>query len=120
MNTVSPELAARLQAGLKQREAQLRAALAGDFAQARADDAATQVTDFKELAEESALVAVHDMQQAQLAQELEATGAALRRLAAGTYSQCAACGEPIEPARLLAMPTALRCRDCQARGEDAA
>ncbi|KMM46772.1 hypothetical protein CWIS_03150 [Cellulomonas sp. A375-1] len=35
--------------------------------------------------------------------------AALDRLAAGTYGTCAVGGEPIDPARLLARPTATTC-----------
>lgn len=31
--------------------------------------------------------------------------------------ECVDCGEPIEPARLAAMPKALRCVDCQSRHE---
>ncbi len=39
--------------------------------------------------------------------------AARRRLAAGSYGECADCGEPIAFARLLAYPTAKRCIECQ-------
>lgn len=38
--------------------------------------------------------------------------AALDRLAAGTYGNCGACGEPIAPERLAAMPETTRCVDC--------
>lgn len=43
---------------------------------------------------------------------IAATRAALERLANGSYGQCESCGEPIAPARLLAMPEATRCIDC--------
>lgn len=38
--------------------------------------------------------------------------AALKRIAAGTYEKCTACGETIAPARLEAYPLAARCIDC--------
>lgn len=44
--------------------------------------------------------------------ELRRVDAALARIAAGTYGTCAACGEPIEPRRLLAAPYAVQCADC--------
>jgi DnaK suppressor protein len=44
--------------------------------------------------------------------ELAAIRAALNRIEAGTYGTCVACGEPIAPQRLRALPTALRCVDC--------
>ena len=44
--------------------------------------------------------------------ELQQVEAALRRLAAGRYSNCAVCGEDIEPERLAAVPSTDRCRTC--------
>ena len=44
--------------------------------------------------------------------ELAAIRAALDRIEAGTYGTCVACGDPIAPQRLRALPTALRCLDC--------
>jgi DnaK suppressor protein len=38
---------------------------------------------------------------------------ARRALADGTYGSCAECGREIPPARLAAMPEAVRCVDCQ-------
>jgi RNA polymerase-binding protein DksA len=43
---------------------------------------------------------------------------ALCRMAAGRYGLCAACGEPIPPARLRALPFAVRCLQCQERLEE--
>lgn len=37
---------------------------------------------------------------------------ALQRLQDGLYGTCEACGEPIAPARLEALPEATRCIDC--------
>ncbi len=46
------------------------------------------------------------------AQSIRAVQAALERIAAGTYGICGACGEPIAPARLRAVPEATRCVNC--------
>jgi RNA polymerase-binding transcription factor DksA len=43
--------------------------------------------------------------------------AALDRLAADAYTRCEDCGDEIEPARLVALPSARRCVPCQARVE---
>lgn len=51
--------------------------------------------------------------------ELSAIDAALKRIAAGTYGQCIACGVDIPTARLHANPTALRCVACQDAQEHA-
>jgi len=48
-------------------------------------------------------------------QLIEQVDAALARLDAGTYGICVACGQPIAPARLEALPTAAQCIDCQKR-----
>ena len=44
--------------------------------------------------------------------ELKDIDAALARIASGHYGECAACGKAIEPARLTAVPYALRCASC--------
>ena len=44
--------------------------------------------------------------------------AALARLDAGTYGICEDCGEPIDPARLEALPYATLCLECQQRREE--
>jgi DnaK suppressor protein len=51
--------------------------------------------------------------------ELEAVEAALQRIEAGTYGQCADCGVQIPPARLAVAPEATRCIACQAKAEHA-
>lgn len=45
--------------------------------------------------------------------ELNDIGAALARVADGSYGSCTDCGAQIPPARLEAAPTALRCVGCQ-------
>ena len=44
---------------------------------------------------------------------------ALRRLGDGTYGRCRHCGQPIDSARLRALPTAALCLSCQAHLESA-
>jgi DnaK suppressor protein len=45
--------------------------------------------------------------------------AALRRLDEGVYGDCFECGEEIAPARLRALPFAVRCKDCEEARETA-
>jgi RNA polymerase-binding transcription factor DksA len=47
-----------------------------------------------------------------LQESLDDVEEALRRVAEGTYGRCERCGNPIEEARLDAMPTAKRCLAC--------
>jgi RNA polymerase-binding protein DksA len=51
--------------------------------------------------------------------EYHAGRAALKRLDAGTYGTCEACGEDIPRERLAASPFAARCIACQTRAEHA-
>lgn len=48
---------------------------------------------------------------------LEQIEDALRRLEAGSYGICARCGEPIQKARLEALPATTLCMDCKRRDE---
>lgn len=50
--------------------------------------------------------------------ELARIEAALRRLEEGEYGECAACGEPIAPARLQVDPAAEWCIRCATRAEE--
>ena len=49
--------------------------------------------------------------------ELVAVDAALKRIEAGVYGQCADCGVDVPAARLQAAPEATRCIDCQDKSE---
>jgi DnaK suppressor protein len=49
------------------------------------------------------------------ARDLQQVEAALGRLDAGTYGLCQACGRPINPARLQALPWAALDVECQQR-----
>jgi RNA polymerase-binding transcription factor DksA len=57
-----------------------------------------------------ALLDLHRDMQTQVAEAID-------RLARGVYGRCVACGRPIPPARLQALPFALRCVPCQERHE---
>lgn len=48
---------------------------------------------------------------------LEQIEDALRRLKAGSYGTCAQCGQPIQKARLEALPATTLCMDCKRRDE---
>jgi len=52
-----------------------------------------------------------------LTRTLELVDAALKRLTSGTYGNCEVCGNPIDRARLEALPYASRCVKCQTRLE---
>jgi RNA polymerase-binding transcription factor DksA len=52
------------------------------------------------------------------ARALDSVIAALDRLDAGTYGICAACRQPIEPARLRLLPEAAECAGCARFAED--
>jgi DnaK suppressor protein len=46
--------------------------------------------------------------------EIHQIEAALKRISEGSYGTCAKCGEPIDPRRLKALPTAATCISCSA------
>jgi RNA polymerase-binding protein DksA len=48
-------------------------------------------------------------------QEIKRIRAALQRIAEGEYGVCVRCGEPIDPKRLKALPTALTCIACASK-----
>jgi RNA polymerase-binding protein DksA len=51
------------------------------------------------------------------AEELRAIQDALARLKRGEYGYCKRCGDEISPGRLVAMPHATLCIECQTRAE---
>lgn len=76
------------------------------------------VTDRKDEATRQQLFDLTGAQEQRDVDELKEIEAALHRLDAGTYGDCAACAEPIPLQRLLVMPAATRCAPCQAAHED--
>lgn len=82
------------------------------------DDAAPHagtdtVRDEGDVAQASERQDVGFMTRERAAERVNQLSAALRRLHEGNYGRCERCGEPIEPARLAAIPEATTCRDCQ-------
>jgi DnaK suppressor protein len=63
-----------------------------------------------ELQNQEALEAIEKTE----ATEIRQIEAALNRISEGTYGTCAKCGEPIDPRRLKALPTAAMCISCSA------
>ena len=63
--------------------------------------------------QESTILAIAEMK----AKEVEQIDAAIERIDQGEYGICIECGNWITPARLEAMPYALRCKECQERIE---
>jgi RNA polymerase-binding transcription factor DksA len=56
----------------------------------------------------------------QLDFQLGVVNRAIAKVAEGSYGRCDDCGEPIEGARLEALPTAIRCLSCQTTTGNAA
>ncbi|MCL4800891.1 MAG: TraR/DksA C4-type zinc finger protein [Burkholderiales bacterium] len=66
---------------------------------------------------EDAIADLEDAEAARDLQELRELDAALARIADGTYDRCIDCGRDVGVERLGALPTTLRCVDCQRRDE---
>jgi DnaK suppressor protein len=117
MNAIAPSLLQRIRQDLLVRQRalrnQLRAAAEGDGTAWR------EVHDQKDVAAEESRLVVDDATQAHVIKELASTAAALRHLDDGSYGLCQNCGEPIAEGRLLAMPAAALCSDCQRQVEAA-
>jgi len=88
--------------------------------QADGDESGGDVVDRKDVAMREQRSALNGQQEERDREEMRQVEAALRRLDAGTYGDCAACGEPIPLPRLLVQPAAARCAGCQARFESGA
>ena len=63
--------------------------------------------------QESTILALAEMR----AKEVEQIDAAIERIENGQYGVCIDCGDWITPARLEALPYALRCKECQEKVE---
>ncbi|MFC1943318.1 TraR/DksA family transcriptional regulator [Chloroflexota bacterium] len=53
----------------------------------------------------------------QIRDQLVGVEHALRKFETGTYGSCDNCSQPIDPARLEALPQASLCMDCKAKNE---
>ena len=78
-------------------DSELRKPLSADFSEQAA-----------ELENQDALGAIENSE----LHEIRQIQVALKRIDEGTYGICANCGEPIDPKRLKALPTATRCIAC--------
>jgi len=79
-----------------------------------------EVTDRKDDAAQAMASGIDDAEERLYRGELAEVERALHRLDAGTYGDCVDCLEPIPLHRLLVVPTAQRCTECQAAGERSA
>ena len=106
----------RLRQALDARERDLRE----DIAAAQARGAEPDPNDVLDRKEEASALVRATVESAAIERdlaELRGIAAARQRMDEGTYGRCDDCGEPIEPARLDAQPTAVRCTECQHRHE---
>lgn len=78
-----------------------------------------EVVDKKDEADRRTQDEVLDAEERRDFEELQQVRSAMARLDAGTYGDCADCGEPIALQRLLVEPAALRCAACQTAFERA-
>jgi DnaK suppressor protein len=76
-----------------------------------------EVSDAKDAADAGAQLIVVDAEVERDLAELRDINLALQRIDDGTYGGCNDCGNRIDPRRIVAQPTALRCVECQTRAE---
>jgi RNA polymerase-binding transcription factor DksA len=88
---------------------QVRERLLALRAQLEDGDPYMNVPDDPASGEHAVVIAVQSVNDQKLAQVL----AALVCIEQGTYGNCVDCTRPIQPARLVARPFAIRCVDCQ-------
>ena len=110
----SPALTSQLAAQLRDRREELQSLLHAAAEAAKGVAAPAEVVDFKDVAAIDSRAQVDEVAHAHAAEELERIAAALRRVEAGTYGQCADCGEQIDERRLRALPATPYCTACQA------
>ncbi len=104
---------------LSRREAELRAVLRAinNFAENPATVENGDVVDFEDLATEEVRATLDDLQASRAASELKQIVSARQRLADQSYGICLDCAKSIELRRLMALPAAALCIDCQSRRE---
>jgi DnaK suppressor protein len=74
---------------------------------------AVEVNDIEALCDNSSSAGISAAIVEIVSRTLQDIESALERLESGTYGRCSNCGAEIRAARLRAMPSAERCRDCQ-------
>ncbi|MGE0073470.1 MAG: TraR/DksA family transcriptional regulator [Thiomonas sp.] len=115
---LSTDLRKTLRDKLLQRRAQMVADLQDESV---SEEGTLAVRSHREDTDDDAVVEAMDAVEiaatARDASELAAIDSALQRLDTPEFGICIDCGAEIEPARLLAEPTVLRCAACQQRYE---
>lgn len=109
-----------LRAMLEGRRLELAQDLQGRLRGARTNDSNDH--DVFDEGEVSEIDIQHEIQFALIqmkAETLKQIDAALRRLEDGAYGYCLECGNEIAEPRLLALPFAVRCKDCEGVSETA-
>jgi len=100
-------------------EAHLDAALARLQSEAEVPKAETPGSDFLDVAQAVELQELARLTASRVAERAKRLEIALTRVADGEYGVCAECGAAIAPKRLLAVPDATTCVECQVRLERA-
>lgn len=100
---------------LAEREAELRQRVreAKEEQADRPSAQGPQVEDLGEGGEQRFRTGIEHVEMLRDQEELTGIAAARERMAAGTYGECADCGQDIRFERLQAQPTAMRCVPCQ-------
>jgi DnaK suppressor protein len=104
-----------IEAALVPRLAAERTRLEAELAALRAGAPEPCPTDLADLAEYHARRAEEGHRTTVIETRLTEVRDALRRVDAGSFGRCEVCGEPIEPARLEAVPTTTVCAKDAAR-----
>jgi RNA polymerase-binding transcription factor DksA len=102
---------------LAQRKLALEEEVAAPRAKRERGERVHEVQDRKDEADDEAQATTDDAEQQRDVDELEQIVAAQQRMAEGSYGECEDCGETIDIRRLLVLPAARRCADCQAERE---
>lgn len=118
MSVVAPERLQRLRGELEQQREHLRTEIVGMGGDPDSDDAAFDVErgfadSAQSTAERGRLLSVLKA----LRSNLRWVERALRKMDLGTYGTCESCGELIAEERLDALPWAVLCVRCKAKGE---
>jgi len=111
-----PAIDPLLQRRLRLRAQELRSQIATVRARS-GESAPAEIGDAKDAAEATAQATVADAEVERDLAELREIDLALGAIADMSYGNCNECGSPIDPRRLIAQPTALRCRECQVVAE---
>lgn len=105
---------------IEERREALREEIRREVAKARAEPYAEIAGSTHDSGDEALADLVADIGQAEVTRdlgELRELGAALKRIADGSYGTCVDCGADIGLERLRAQPGAARCVECQQRHE---